>query len=99
MEYEIHFGDLTENAQKNLLNACGIKDPADANWDVFPIATIGIETLLNDRAKEIVQDYLNADDSDDMLEQLRSLHTEGEVSDDLYNYIIDNWDDLLEEEE
>ena len=96
---EIYFGNLTEEAQKELLNAAGIKTPEDANWDVFPIATIDTETLLHDRAKEVMQDYLDGDDAEEMINQLRSLKTEGEITDDLYDYIIENWDDLLGEVE
>ena len=40
MEFEIYFDDLKEEIQQQLLEATGIKDPADANWDVFPIATL-----------------------------------------------------------
>lgn len=43
MDFEIYFNDLKEEAQQQLLETAGIKDPADANWDVLPIATIYIE--------------------------------------------------------
>lgn len=35
-------------------------------------------------------------DVDLAVEQLRSLNTEGEISDDEYNYIMSHWDELLE---
>jgi hypothetical protein len=37
---EIMFTDLTEDAQKRLLEASGIKDPKDMNWDVFPVTYV-----------------------------------------------------------
>lgn len=39
---EIYFTDLTEEAQKKVLEAAGISDPKEANWDIptFPIAII-----------------------------------------------------------
>ena len=40
MEFEIYFNDLKEETQQQLLEAMGIKDPAEANWDVFPITTL-----------------------------------------------------------
>lgn len=40
MEFELFFSDLTEDAQKNLLEKAGLKDETQANWDVFPITTI-----------------------------------------------------------
>lgn len=95
MDFEIYFNDLKEEAQQQLLQAAGIKDPADANWDIFPITVVGTETMLHDKAEEIMQDYLDGDDAEEMISQLRSLHTEGIVTDCLYDYIIKNWDELL----
>lgn len=46
MDFEIYFNDLKEEAQQQLLKAAGIKDPADANWDVLPVATIYVEEEL-----------------------------------------------------
>ena len=40
---EIYFNDLNEEVQKLLLEEAGVKDPSDANWDVFPIATLDFE--------------------------------------------------------
>lgn len=98
MDFEIYFRDLNEETQKALLNAAGIQNPEEANWDVFPIAIIGTEMMLHDKAEEIMRDYLDGDDAEEMIEQLRSLHTEGFVTDDLYDYIIENWDELLDME-
>ena len=39
---EIYFDDLKEEAQKELLKQAGIKDPKEANWDVWPICTFEI---------------------------------------------------------
>ena len=41
-EFEIYFSDLTEEAQKSLLEAARIEDPSDMNWDVFPVVTFMI---------------------------------------------------------
>ena len=38
--FEIYFSDLTKEAQDDLLEKANITKPEDANWDVFPIATI-----------------------------------------------------------
>lgn len=37
---EIFFSDLNQNVQKELLDAEGISSPEEANWDVFPLATL-----------------------------------------------------------
>lgn len=39
-EIEIYFNDLTEEAQKQLLEVAGVKTPEEANWDIFPITSI-----------------------------------------------------------
>ncbi len=45
MCFEIYFSDLNEDAQRSLLEALGIDDPKEMNWDmdVFPVATFPIE--------------------------------------------------------
>ena len=40
---EIYFSDLTPEAQERALAAAGIENASDANWDIFPIATIEFE--------------------------------------------------------
>lgn len=94
-EFEIYFTDLNEEAQKDLLDKAGIKNPEDANWDIFPIATIPMGSNLQDKAEEIMQDYLDGNE-EDMISQLKALREKGEVTETLYNYIIENWDNLLE---
>ena len=44
-EVEIYFSDLTEEKQKELLEAAGISDPKEANWDmdIVPIAVVDLE--------------------------------------------------------
>lgn len=96
MDFEIYFSDLKEDAQKELLKSTGVKNPEEVNWDVSPITVIDTRGFLRSKAIEIMNDYLNGDDAEEMIDQLRSLQTEGEVSDDLYDYIIHNWDELLE---
>ena len=39
---EIYFDDLKEEVQKQILEKAGITDPAEANWDVFPICEFEI---------------------------------------------------------
>ena len=34
---EIYCSDLTQDAQKRLLDGYGMKDPKEGNWDVFPV--------------------------------------------------------------
>lgn len=68
MDFEIYFGDLNEQTQKALLNAAGLQNPEEANWDVFPVATVSTETMLHDKAEEIMTDYLNGEDAEEMLE-------------------------------
>lgn len=97
--FEVYWNDLTEEAQKELLNTFGIASVEDTNWDCVPIGAFEAADALYDKAKEIMQDYLDAEDAEDMLEQLRSLKTEGVVTENLYDYITENWDDLLEETE
>ena len=38
--FEIYFSDLKEEAQKRLLEAVGVTDPAEMNWDIdiLPLA-------------------------------------------------------------
>ena len=95
--FELYWDNLTSEAQQELLNVFGIASVEDTNWDCMPITTLEAEDVLYDKAKEIMQDYLDAEDAKDMLEQLRSLKTEGVVTENLYNYIVDNWDWILEE--
>ena len=44
-EVEIYFNDLTKEKQKELLEAAGISDPKEANWDmnIIPIAIVNLE--------------------------------------------------------
>ena len=39
-DFEIYFSDLNEDAQKRLLEAVGVSDPKEMNWDldIIPIA-------------------------------------------------------------
>ena len=43
---EIYFSDLTPDAQARLLEAAGISNPKEANWDsdIVPIATVDFES-------------------------------------------------------
>lgn len=39
---DIYFNDVSEELQKEFLEAAGISDPKEANWDTFPVTTIEI---------------------------------------------------------
>ena len=43
--FEIYFSDLNEDAQKRLLEAVKVSDPAEMNWDIdmAPIAMYDFE--------------------------------------------------------
>ena len=45
--FQIYFSDLNEDAKRRLLDFVGIKDVADANWDmdIIPIAVFDLETI------------------------------------------------------
>jgi hypothetical protein len=40
MEFELYFRDLNPEAQERLLKEVELNNASDANWDVFPIATV-----------------------------------------------------------
>lgn len=40
---DIYFSDLKPEAQKEVLDAFGLKNEKEANWDVFPLASIEVE--------------------------------------------------------
>lgn len=44
--FVLYFSDLTSEAQSRIMDAAGINDPAEANWDmdVFPITMIDFES-------------------------------------------------------
>ena len=46
MRIEIYFEDLSEAKQKELLKAAGIKEPKEANWDIFPITEVEYEVKM-----------------------------------------------------
>ena len=48
--FEIYFSDLNDDAQKRLLEAVNVKEPADMNWDmdILPIAIFDIEEEENE---------------------------------------------------
>ena len=39
---EIYFDDLSEEKQKELLEAVQVSSPEDMNWDTFPVACIDL---------------------------------------------------------
>ena len=45
-EFEIYFSDLNEDAQQRLMEAVGITDPKEMNWDmdIVPLAIYEFET-------------------------------------------------------
>ena len=44
MDFDIYFSDLNEDAQKRLMEAVGIDDPTEMNWDmdILPLASYPI---------------------------------------------------------
>ena len=94
---EIYFNDLNKEKQKELLEHEGITSPEEANWDIVPIAIYESEGDIHDKCADILNNWVEGDDADDMLAQLRSLRTCNEITEKEYDYIVSNWDDLLEE--
>lgn len=41
--FELNFRDLTKEAQARIMDAAGINDPTEANWDIFPIVSLDFE--------------------------------------------------------
>ena len=51
--FEIMFNDLTEDAKKRFLSFMRIKSELDGNFDVYPIATVEVQTeVLEENEKE-----------------------------------------------
>ena len=96
--FEIYFKDLTQEAQKELLKYAEIADPSEANWDVFPVATIEPENdeTLHESCYQIINEMLDGGDVETMKAQLRSLRTEGEITEKQYDYTLAHWDELLD---
>lgn len=44
-EFDIYFRDLAPEAQKAFLEAAGLSDTKEGNYDVFPIATVELENM------------------------------------------------------
>lgn len=57
--FELYFSDLTEEAQKRFLKAEGIKNPEEANYDVFPIATIELDDIEESDLSETLKKLNN----------------------------------------
>lgn len=45
--FELYFDDLTPEAQARFLDAAGINDPAEANWDLLPITWMDFEVDID----------------------------------------------------
>lgn len=41
--FEIYFSDLTEEAQRNLLDFFKLKNEMEMNWDTFPMTILELE--------------------------------------------------------
>lgn len=48
---DIYFRDLKPEAQKNILDAFGIKSETEANWDVFPMTLVEGEIIRKDEVE------------------------------------------------
>ena len=46
-EFEIYFSDLNEDAQERILEATGVTDPRELNWDIdiVPLAVYYFEEV------------------------------------------------------
>ena len=55
MIFELYFDDLTERAQKELLELAGVERPEDMNWDVVPVSTF--EVYAEDEDEENEEEY------------------------------------------
>lgn len=53
--------------------------------------------MLEDAIELFVDIAEQEEDCDAIIDQLRSLNTCGDISEEEYDYIIDKWDDILEE--
>lgn len=54
----IYFKDLKEEVQNELLAEFGIDNEKEMNWDVFPVAEIYCDGVLNETtAKEYLDDF------------------------------------------
>ncbi len=51
---DIYFRDLTPDAQKQVLEAAGITDARETNWDVLPMVTMdfGVEAIQHTEEKQ-----------------------------------------------
>ena len=67
---EIMFDDLTEDAQKRLLDEAGVSKPEDMHWDEIPVAIVELSEakheLEEDDFSESIYDY--GYDEDEMLD-------------------------------
>ena len=62
MDFEIFFNDLNEDAQKRLMEAVGIDDPSEMNWDInmCPLAMYPLpEKEMNTRMEYLYRDRSN----------------------------------------
>jgi len=78
MEIEIYFKDLTEDVQKEIMDAAGISDPREANWDVFPITTLCVDPV--ETKDKIALKFTNADN--------QTVYMEAHQCDDGIDYTV-----------
>ena len=102
-QFELYFSDLTEQAQEELCKKAGIEDPDEMNWDVFPITTIEFEDedeeLTDELKQQAVETFVDIakqyNNYDDIKDRIRGLHSSDELTDAQYDYIIQEWDNIL----
>ena len=67
---EIMFDDLTEDAQKRLLDEAGVSKPEDMHWDEIPVAIVEFSEAKHELEEndfsESIYDY--GYDEDEMLD-------------------------------
>lgn len=45
---EIYYNDLTPEKQSEILEAAGLSNPADGNYDTIPLAIVGFDSNNDD---------------------------------------------------
>lgn len=65
----IYFKDLKKETQNELLTEFGIDNEKEMNWDVFPVAEVYCDNVLNEAtAKEYLDEYGGYGDYNDRVE-------------------------------
>lgn len=96
-EFPIMFEDLNEQTQKSMLEAFGLSSPDEANWGTLPITVLNVENALWERASDIIKYDVDSNSKEGVLQEVKALFDNGDITKRMLEYIIDNLDELLEE--